>query len=426
MRPYIFRWARAVPKPPSSVPYLVVGGGIAGGAALATLRRGVPASQSYLVGAEPVEPYDRPALSKEFLAHEPTTNASIRLAELRNVDMSESSLLGRRAVSLDSDARVVTLDDGATIEAEHALLVATGVAARPLPVPGSNLPGVFQLRSLADAEKLREALQEASSAIIVGAGLIGTELASECRRRGTSVVLIEAAPMPVSAISAGGVGEYLSSLYASHGVQLKCDAAVRSIAGHPGAMSVDLVSGERLTADLVIVGIGSVPCTGWLEDSGLVLGNGVVVNEYCESSAAGIYAAGDIASAWRPRLNAHLRVEHESNAHVHGAVAARNMLGRRTVHDALPFAWSRQFDQYIWSIGSTAVGVEEVASARHGGCTFAAYFDARERVLAIVGVCPDRSQHREQIVARSRLAVTAREEVSPRDFEAWASKTVSN
>jgi 3-phenylpropionate/trans-cinnamate dioxygenase ferredoxin reductase subunit len=212
-----------------------------------------------------------------------------------------------------------------------AVLIATGAAPRKLAVPGADLDGIVYLRDLRDARALRERLARCQRVVVVGAGFIGAEIAASVRTYypGREVVMLEALPVPLERALGPLVGGVYAEVHRSHGVDLRTGESVSGFARtSDGEYQVSTASGTRIGCDLIVVGVGVAPEVGWLEPSGLELRNGVVVDELCRSSVPDVYAAGDVANWWHPRLGRHLRVEHFDNAQPQGVAAARSMLAR--------------------------------------------------------------------------------------------------
>jgi 3-phenylpropionate/trans-cinnamate dioxygenase ferredoxin reductase subunit len=328
----------------------VVGGGLAGGRATELLARKAAPGEVVLVGDEPVAPYSRPMVSKELLSASPPIDPSLRPAEFyteRGVDL----MLGTRAEELDPERREVTLSNGERIGFGR-MLVATGARPVRLPVPGAELAGVHYVRDLADAGALAAELVEGRTALIVGAGFVGLEVAAACRARQVGVVMVEAAGAPCSAALGDEVGSWLGEVHRSEGVELRTATTVASLHGDGDRVERALLSdGSEVRCDFAVVGIGVEPATSWLEGSGVELDDGIVVDEHCESSVEGVYAAGDVARWPHPGIGRHLRVEHETNAQTQGTAAAASMLGRARPYAPLPYVWSRQYDLDLWAVG---------------------------------------------------------------------------
>jgi 3-phenylpropionate/trans-cinnamate dioxygenase ferredoxin reductase component len=337
--------------------FVIVGANLAGGRAAEALRAGSQ-ERIVLVGAEPDRPYERPPLSKAFPAGQlPEEKVYLRPSDYYATQGIEL-LLGRRAVGLDPATNTVQLDDGEQLN-YTALLIATGAAPRRLTAPGGDLDGIVYLRDLRDARRLRDRLQAASRVVVVGAGFIGAEVAAVARSLGREVVALEALPVPLERALGPVVGGLYTEIHRARGVDLRTNAAVTEIVQTGGEFQVRTASGERFDCDLVVVGVGVAPEVGWLESSGIELRNGVVVDELCRTSLPDVYAAGDVANWFHPRLGHHLRVEHFDNAQNQGVAAARSILGQGQPYAPVNYFWSDQYDLSLQYVGH-ASGQDEV------------------------------------------------------------------
>ncbi len=334
---------------------VIVGASLAGLSAARTLRRADEAVELVMIGDEPHYPYDRPPLSKGFLAGS-TPEEKLRLRAAADPDeLGVEWKLGVRATALDVEAREVTTDDGATI-AYDGLVIATG--ARPRALPGSELAGVHVLRSLDDARSLKAGLDAGPDRVVViGAGFIGAEVAATAREAGLEVTIIEAAPAPLARVLDESAGVAIADLHRSHGVDVRLGVGVASIDGAESVESVTLADGERIDCDVVVVGIGVVPNTDWLDGSGLTIDDGIVCDSGC-LAAPGVVAAGDVAR-WDHPDHGLVRVEQWDNGVEQGAFAARRLLADAAgeppeVYGPVPWFWSDQYDRKIQLAGVPA------------------------------------------------------------------------
>ncbi len=346
---------------------VVVGGSLAGLRAVQGLREGGFTGRIVLVGEELHYPYDRPPLSKQVLAGDWPPERAVLADHHKLHDLGVEERLGRRATSLDAGSRGVRVDDGDELSAD-AVVVATG--ARPRRLPGTeSTPSVRVLRTLDDCEALRAQVLAAGPGcrvVVVGAGFIGSEVASTCRGLDCGVTVVETLATPLVPALGEQVGAALGSLHLRHGVDLRTGVGVDGVEpkGGGAAVRVVLSDGSELPADVVVVGIGVVPNTEWLEGSGLELDNGVV----CDSSlfaADGVVAAGDLARWVWPRHGAMepTRIEHWEVAAQMGEAAAASLLaGRRAApaFDPVPYFWSDQYGLRIQMLGRPAPS-DEVA-----------------------------------------------------------------
>jgi NADPH-dependent 2,4-dienoyl-CoA reductase/sulfur reductase-like enzyme len=376
---------------------VVVGASLAGWRAVETLRsEGFHGSIS-LVGDEPHLPYDRPPLSKQVLAGTWPPEKAV-LADKRRADEHRvKEVLGRRAVRLDAAARKIELEDGSVLQGD-AVVVATG--ARPRPLPGTDglgqRDGLFTLRTLDDSLALRAAVTavDAARVVVIGAGFIGAEVASTCADLGCRVTVLEALDVPLRNVLGSMLGAHFASLHASRDVDLRTGVGVHRVSRADTATSglvVELDGGETFRADVVVVGIGVLPATDWLEDSGLTVDNGVVCDDRL-FAADGIVAAGDIARwTWRhDGGEEQIRIEHWQVAAEAGVAAARSVLAGRAnaaPFSPVPYFWSDQYGIRLQVLGSPH-GSDDVhiaeGSPEEG--KFIALFGRADRLRAVVAI----------------------------------------
>jgi NADPH-dependent 2,4-dienoyl-CoA reductase/sulfur reductase-like enzyme/nitrite reductase/ring-hydroxylating ferredoxin subunit len=329
---------------PSSV--VIVGAGAAGQSAAEVLRREGYVGRVTLIGREPDGPVDRPNLSKDYLAG----TAPEEWIPLRGKDWYESNfvevLLNAAVNAIDTQAKTLTLSDGRTLE-YGALILATGADPIRLDLPGVALPHVHTLRSLADSRAIIARAKTAKRAVVVGSSFIGLEAASALRARGLEVAVVGLESVPLQKVLGDALGAFVRKLHEEHGVVFHLGTGPKSIS----AESVTLQNGTVLPADLVILGVGVRPNVELAQRAGLKVDNGVVVDAFLETSAKGVYAAGDIASWPDARTGKQARIEHWVVAERQGATAARNALGERDRFDAVPFFWSQHYDVPIAYVG---------------------------------------------------------------------------
>jgi NADPH-dependent 2,4-dienoyl-CoA reductase/sulfur reductase-like enzyme len=330
---------------------VVVGASLAGLRAAETLRdRGFDGALT-LIGDEPHRPYDRPPLSKQVLQGiRKPEQTFFRLKDGYDA-LALDMRLGVRATSVDLRARRVTLAGGTFADYDR-LIIATGARVRTLPAIAPR-PGLLVLRGLDDAIVLRRALMHASRVAIVGAGFIGLEVAASCRSHGLPVTMIESLPVPLLPILGPAFGDMIAALHRDHGVDLRTGVTVTDVLGEARVAGVALSDGSRIEADVVVVGIGVIPNTEWLDGSGLTLDNGIVCHGSGEA-APGVYAAGDVARVANQWLDDSPRIEHWTNAVEQGVHAAEHALagpGTYASFSSVPYFWSDQYDRKIQFIG---------------------------------------------------------------------------
>jgi len=364
---------------------LVVGASLAGMHAAHTLRNEGFDGHITVVDADAHTPYDRPPLSKQLLAGE-WDPARITLPAAEE-DLSLDWRLGERAIGLDVAARTITLHGGDAIGFD-GLVIATGAVARRLPGQ-PDLEGLHVLRSLDDCLALRADLDRTPERVVViGAGFIGSEVAATCRQRGLAVSLVEIAPVPLERALGARIGAVCADLHRDHGVDVRLGVGIGGFGGRDHVERVFLMDGNKIPADVVVVGVGVAPSTGWLEDSGLTLDDGVVCDETL-LAAPGVVAAGDIARWPSRRFGTTLRVEHWENAIQQGEAAARRLLAGDTAgepYDPIPWFWSDQYDRKIQLAGcSSATHDVEVVHGSVDDRRFVALYGLNGHVTGVLG-----------------------------------------
>jgi 3-phenylpropionate/trans-cinnamate dioxygenase ferredoxin reductase subunit len=360
---------------------VIVGAGLAGARAAEALRKDGYEGTLTLLGDEPEQPYLRPPLSKEYLRGESDRERVYVHPEAFYADQRIEVRHSTRVRAIDASARQVVLSDDRRMPFDR-LLIATGATPRELPVEGSDLPGVFTFRTLADADALRAAAATAERVVIIGAGWIGSEVAASLRMLGRVVTLIAPDAVPLERVLGSEVGGVYRDLHLEHGVEMRPGTTVKRIVGADRVEAVETSSGELIHADLVVVGIGVQPRTELATQAGLVVGDGIEVNAWLESSAPGIFAAGDVASAWHPFYDRRLRTEHWANAKFQGAAAGRSMLGDRTPYDRIPYFYSDQYDLGMEYTGWASPSDRLVVRGSLADRQFVAFWLDQNRVVA--------------------------------------------
>jgi apoptosis-inducing factor 3 len=380
----------AAPYIPASV--IIIGGGGAGLAAADRLRREGYEGPISMLSAEDAPPSDRPNLSKDYLAGQAQDDwIPLRSPEYfteRRIEL----LLGTRVSSIDVAGRQVLLESGAR-HPFGSLLIATGADPVRLPIPGADGPQVHYLRSFADSRALVDKARSARHAVVVGASFIGLEVSASLRARGIAVDVVAPDRVPLERVMGQEVGRFVQTLHEAHGVVFHLGRTVRRVDGR----IVTLSDGTTLDADLVVMGVGVRPATILAERAGLALDRGIAVNEYLETSAPGIFAAGDVARWPDARSGERIRVEHWVVAERQGQVAARNMLGYRERFDGVPFFWSQHYDVTINYVGHAeqwdAVQIDGTLESRDCSVTYVR--GAQE--LAVATISRDRENLRAEL-----------------------------
>ncbi len=322
--------------------FVIVGASLAGAKAAETLRHEGFEGRLVLVGTEDARPYERPSLSKGYLRGEAVDPVYVHGDDFY-AEHDIELLLGRTAVDMNPSLKEVALDDGERLRYDR-LLLATGAEPRRLTIPGAHLDGVLYLRSLQDSDALRERLEGGGSVVVAGAGWIGSEVAASARQRGLEVTVVAPGAVPLERVLGPEVGSVYRDIHAEHGVHVLLGSGVEAFEGDGAVERVRTSDGRRLECDFVVVGIGALPRTALAAWGGLGTGDGIFTDEYLQTSAPGVFAAGDVACAHHPCYGQRIRVEHWSNALRQGPVAARNMLGAAEPYDCLPYFFSDQYD----------------------------------------------------------------------------------
>ena len=324
--------------------FVIVGASLAGAKAAEALRDEGFAGRIALVGSERHRPYERPPLTKGYLRGEDGTDKVFVHEEGFYEEHDIELLLGRTATALDTAARTVTLDDGQALGYDR-LLLATGAEPREIDIPGATLDGVHYLRTLDDSDALRARLEHGGRGVVViGSGWIGSEIAASARQLGNDVTMISPDQAPLARVLGDDVGAVFRDLHRDNGVQLLLGTGVAAIEGSGAAGRVRTSDGSTVDCELVVVGIGVQPRTSLAQGAGLQVSNGVLVDGHLATSAADVFAAGDVANELHPFYGERIRVEHWANALNQPPVAAKTMLGKDAVFDKLPFFFSDQFD----------------------------------------------------------------------------------
>jgi 3-phenylpropionate/trans-cinnamate dioxygenase ferredoxin reductase subunit len=322
--------------------FIIVGASLAGAKAAEELRERGFDGEIVLVGSEAERPYERPPLTKDYLRGE-SEGAPFVHEEGFYAGRGIELLTGTTVAAIDPGSGSITLEGGRELGYDR-LLLATGAEPRRIPVPGAELEGIHYLRTLADCDLLRERLGGAGHIAVVGAGWIGSEFAASARQTGHEVTVIDPTALPNERIFGSEIGTFYRDVHAAHGVKLVLGEGVESFEGDGTLERVRTSSGQAIDCDLAVVGIGVVPRTGLAEGAGLSVENGILVDAGLETSAPGVFAAGDVASAWHPFYDERIRVEHWSNALEQGPAAARAMLGESVSFDHIPYFFSDQYD----------------------------------------------------------------------------------
>jgi 3-phenylpropionate/trans-cinnamate dioxygenase ferredoxin reductase subunit len=383
---------------------LVLGAGHAAGVLARTLRDEGFTGEITLVGEEAYPPYERPPLSKALLLGQQSPADTFIQPSAWYAEAGVALLLGRRATIADLHKRVVMLDDGSAIQ-YGTLIFATGARARQLKVPGATLPGIHLLRSMDDAATLRKALAPGRRVVVVGAGLLGLELAAAARISGTEVVVLETEPAPLQRVLPAAIGAHAAALHRARGVAFRFGIAVTRFHGSARIEGVALSDGSFLEADLVIVAIGACPNDDLARAAGMAVGDGILVDDRCRASAPGVYAVGDVARHPNALLGPACRLESWQNAQNQAQACARVIAGKDVAYAEVPWFWTDQYDTNIQFAGLT-VGVAETIRRGDPATGSFSLFCVRDGVVVgVVGV------NRPRDVRAARALIAARRRV---------------
>lgn len=382
---------------------MIVGASLAGARAAAVLRDEGWDGDVVLIGAERRLPYNRPPLSKGYLRGEDRFEDQLVNSAAFYQERRIELRLGVRATAIDSLRKVVVVEPGDPVSYDR-LLVATGGRNKPLPMPGADLEGVFQLRTVEDCDRIREAARGARHAVVIGLGFIGSEVAASLRQLGIEVAAVEGHRVPLARVLGDEVGQVLADMHRDKGVRLVLEDGVAAFEGTRRVERVRTRKGQLLPCDLVVAGIGIVPNSELVRAAGGAVENGVLVDERCRTSLSQIYAAGDVANHLHP-IFGRLRVEHWNNADRQGAYVARSMLGRDEPYDYMHSFWSDQYEHVIEYVGFAASWDRLVFRGRPESRKFLGFYLKDRVVLAAVGL--DRGGDPEDPKSDSELKLVA-------------------
>ncbi|MFM7027620.1 MAG: NAD(P)/FAD-dependent oxidoreductase [Chakrabartia sp.] len=386
---------------------IIVGAGHGGAQAAVSLRQLGFAGSILMIGREPEIPYERPPLSKEYLAREKTfERLCIRPAQFwadKSIDMA----LGTEVTAVDAAGQIVSLSDGRQI-AYGDLIWATGGDPRRLSCPGADLKGVHGVRTRADADAIMAELEEVREVVVIGGGYIGLEAAAVLTKFGKKVTLLEALDRVLARVAGPDLSAFYEAEHRAHGVDLRTGAAVAELVGEAGQVTgVKLADGSVLSAQMVIVGIGIIPAVAPLLAAGAEGGNGVAVNAQCQTSLPHIYAIGDCAAhANGFAEGAVIRLESVQNANDQAKIAAQAILGTPQPYGATPWFWSNQYDLKLQTVGLSTGHDATVTRGDPATRSFSVVYLKQGRVIALdcVNAVKDYAQGRKLVETRAAIA----------------------
>jgi 3-phenylpropionate/trans-cinnamate dioxygenase ferredoxin reductase component len=363
---------------------VIVGASLAGATAAATLREEGFDGEIRLIGAEPQLPYNRPPLSKGYLRQEESFDAQLVKPAGYYTEQRIELRLGVRATSIDATQKFVELETGEHV-AYDRLLVTTGGRNRTLSVPGANLDGVFQLRTVEDCDRIRAVARRGGRAVVIGLGFIGTEVSASLRQLGVEVTAVEGARVPLARVVGEEVGQVLTGIHRDKGVELILEDSVAAFEGSARVERVRTTKGRVVECEMVVAGIGIVPNTELLGAAGAHVDNGVLVDERCRTSLPDVFAAGDVTNHLHPIFR-RLRVEHWNNGYQQGRAAARSLLGGEQPYDYIHSFWSDQYEHTIEYVGFATSWDRLVFRGRPESRTFLGFYLKDGILRAAVGL----------------------------------------
>lgn len=396
------------------IPFLIIGGGLAGAKAAEVLRQEGVTGQIVLLSREQERPYHRPPLSKDFLRAEtkredvyvhPTDWAQQHDVEVR---------LGTSVQHVDVAARTVLLSDGTVLGFER-LLLATGASPRPLPVPGADLDGVLLLRTLQDSERIRQAASGKRRAVIIGGGFIGAEVAASLRQMGLETALVGRESVLWEHLFGSRLAPVFQRTLAAHGVEIINGDQATRLEGRGRVERVLTKGGRTLECELVVTGVGVTPNTDLAEGTPLLVDNGIVTDEFLQTNRPGIYAAGDVARFYSPLYGRRLRVEHWDVAQQHGEIAGRNMArdaagtgAQRVAFDQPPYFFSDLFDLAMEYLGNNEGADDIVTRGDPAGSALTGFYLKQGRLIAALFVNRNPDVEPTRTLLQRRLTVDER------------------
>lgn len=380
--------------------HVIVGASMAGATAAITLRE-EGAGAITVIGAESEPPYERPPLSKAYLRGEVPFDSTFVRPSAFYAKHEIETMLGVRAARIDTTERFVELEDRRRVPYDN-LLIATGGRNRPLSIPGGDLDGIYGLRTVRDADRIREAMVAGRRVVVVGMGFIGSEVAASLRTKGLEVIAIDPGKTPLSRVLGEQVGQTIADLHRGHGVRAIFEDRVAAFEGDGHVACVLTQGGLRLDCDFVVAGIGIEPAVQILAGSDISVDNGVVVDEFLETNVSGIFAAGDVANHYHPLFHRHIRLEHWQNAVRQGAAAAHNMLGHQSSYQEIPWFWSDQYDRNLQYVGFHTTWDQLVVRGQMDAGSYLACYLNDGRLDAAVGLNRARDVRRILPLIRSR------------------------
>jgi len=382
---------------------VIAGAGHAAGQTIVSLRQGGYEGRIVLVGEEPYLPYQRPPLSKKFLAGDVDVSRLLLRQEKFYAEHAVDVLLNTRVTAIEPGARTADLSSGERL-AYDKLVLATGSRVRTVDLPGSRLSGVHYLRTIQDVDRIRDHFHPGAALVIVGAGYIGLEVAAVAVTHGLKVTVVELADQVMARVEAPALSEFMARVHRAAGVEIRCGTGVSAFAGETRLRGVVGSDGIEIPADLAIVGIGILPNVELAEDAGLVCSNGIMVDEYCRTSDPDVLAVGDCTNHPNPLLRRRLRLESVHNAQEQAKTAAATILGRLEPYAQVPWFWSDQYDLKLQIVGFSSRSDQAVLRGDPEARSFALFYLDGGRLTAAYAV----NSPREFMLSKKLIALEAR------------------
>lgn len=365
---------------------LIIGASHAAAQCCVSLRQGGWGGGITIVGDEPILPYHRPPLSKDFLSGKKAVDEILIRPAASYAEAGIEVRVGERVGAINREAKTVLTDEGDTLSYDK-LVLCTGARVRRLPVPGEDMPGVFYLRDAKDVLAIKDAAEKARSVVIIGGGYIGLEAAASLRQQGLDVVVLEAMPRILQRVTAEEMSDFYRRIHSEEGVTILEGVMASEVVKDGGSLCVKTSCDKSLSADMVIVGIGVIPNVELAEAAGLDIGNGIIVNEFAQTSDPDIYAAGDVTWHYNPIYGEHVRLESVPNATDQAKTVANHINGKPTPYNSLPWFWSDQYDLKLQIAGlSTDFDQIVLRGDPSEGRSFAAYYFKAGQFIAVDAV----------------------------------------
>lgn len=364
---------------------IIVGGGHAAGQAAASLRQEGFEGAITVIGEEPHPPYQRPPLSKQYLAGEqPIDKVYLRpesFYEGKDITLKK----GVRVDALNTQDKTVTTDGGDTLNFEH-LVIATGTRPRLLPIPGADLNGVHYLRTIADVDAIRAEFASGKKLVIVGGGYIGLEVAAVAVEAGLKVSVLEMEDRILQRVTTPQMSEFYTRLHIGRGIDIRTNTGANAFEGKDGSVATVVCGDEKIDADIVVVGIGVIPNIELAEAAGITCDNGIVVDNRCKTSVDNVYAIGDCSNHPNELLDRRLRLESVPNAMEQSRVTAATIVGKDKTYNSMPWFWSDQYELKLQMLGFSADGDETVERGDMSANEFAVFYLKDDKVVAVDAV----------------------------------------